>query len=240
MHPPLLSPTPVIVGHRGSPMRERENTPAAFAAAAAEGATWVELDARMSADGVVMVHHDPALPDGRALVELTAAQAEAEGIHTLAAILAGLRAGMGVDLEIKCFPGEPDYDPALPVVAACGRVVRDASPRPLFVSSFNPVVLQAWSEQGHPQPTGLLTVGMRLEDCLEEAGDVGASILCPGLDSAGLDADGIAMAHGAGTQVMVWTVDDPTRARDLARAGVDALCTNDPAGIVAAVGPPAG
>jgi glycerophosphoryl diester phosphodiesterase len=40
--------------------------------------------------------------------------------------------------------------------------------------------------------------------------------------------------HGRGLEVMVWTVDDPGRALELAGAGVDAICTNDPSGIVQA------
>jgi glycerophosphoryl diester phosphodiesterase len=34
---------------------------------------------------------------------------------------------------------------------------------------------------------------------------------------------------------MVWPVDDPVRAVELAAVGVDALCTNDPAELVQAL-----
>jgi glycerophosphoryl diester phosphodiesterase len=36
--------------------------------------------------------------------------------------------------------------------------------------------------------------------------------------------------------MMVWTVDDPERMRELASAGVDGLITNDPALAVATLG----
>ncbi|HVY16766.1 MAG TPA: glycerophosphodiester phosphodiesterase [Rhodopila sp.] len=51
-------------GHRGARALFPENTLEGFVAAAALGVTAFELDVGMTADGVVVVHHDPALnPD---------------------------------------------------------------------------------------------------------------------------------------------------------------------------------
>lgn len=53
-----------IQGHRGARALFPENTLEGFRAAAALGVTAFELDVGMTADGVVVVHHDPALnPD---------------------------------------------------------------------------------------------------------------------------------------------------------------------------------
>ncbi len=53
-----------IIGHRGARGRFPENTLEGFRAAIASGVTRFELDAGMSADGFVVVHHDVALnPD---------------------------------------------------------------------------------------------------------------------------------------------------------------------------------
>ena len=49
------------VGHRGFPQRFPENTLPGLVAAAEAGAAFVELDVQISADGVPMVFHDPAL-----------------------------------------------------------------------------------------------------------------------------------------------------------------------------------
>lgn len=49
------------VGHRGFPQRYPENTLRGLVAAAEAGASFVELDVQISADGVPMVFHDPAL-----------------------------------------------------------------------------------------------------------------------------------------------------------------------------------
>ena len=49
------------IAHRGEPVGERENTLPAFAAAVALGADMVELDLRLTSDGVVVVLHDQTL-----------------------------------------------------------------------------------------------------------------------------------------------------------------------------------
>ncbi|HET9425615.1 MAG TPA: glycerophosphodiester phosphodiesterase, partial [Gemmatimonadaceae bacterium] len=49
------------IGHRGAPRRYLENTLPAFTEAVRLGADAVELDVHVTADGQVVVHHDPAL-----------------------------------------------------------------------------------------------------------------------------------------------------------------------------------
>ncbi len=46
--------------------------------------------------------------------------------------------------------------------------------------------------------------------------------------SAAAPVAAIDACHARGLRVNVWTVDDPSEARELARAGVDALITNVP------------
>ena len=52
---------PRIVGHRGAAALAPENTLAGFRKAAEAGAEMVELDAKLSADGIVICHHDNVL-----------------------------------------------------------------------------------------------------------------------------------------------------------------------------------
>ncbi len=49
---------PLVVGHRGVPLLHQENTLAGFRRAVALGVPAVELDVRMTADGVLVVFHD--------------------------------------------------------------------------------------------------------------------------------------------------------------------------------------
>src|ERR1041384_8836764 len=54
-------PRPVIIAHRGASARAPENTIASFELAVAQGAEAIELDVKLSADGHVIVHHDPTV-----------------------------------------------------------------------------------------------------------------------------------------------------------------------------------
>src|SRR3954463_10768298 len=56
--------SPLRIAHRGMPRREPENTLPSFAAALAAGAQGIELDVHATADGVLVVHHDPVTRDG--------------------------------------------------------------------------------------------------------------------------------------------------------------------------------
>ena len=51
----------LVLGHRGSPLRERENTIPSFLRALQEGADGVELDVRVTKDKVLVVSHDNSL-----------------------------------------------------------------------------------------------------------------------------------------------------------------------------------
>src|SRR5512143_222647 len=51
-------PRPVIFGHRGACAHAPENTLASFQMAFEQGADAIELDAKLSADGKVVVMHD--------------------------------------------------------------------------------------------------------------------------------------------------------------------------------------
>lgn len=235
---PIFAPVPVVVGHRGAPRRAAENTVAAFHAAAEDGATWVELDARRTADDRLAVIHDPVDGQGRAVIEQTAAELAAQGIALLDEVLAALPDGLGVDIELKNLPGEPDFDEEQRLAALVADVLRPLrGTRPLVVSSFNPLARQAFREALPGVPVAqLIPPGMSLAEGIELGAQFGAADgVFPHGSAPDLDAATLTAAHERGLSVMVWTVDDPADALRLVRAGVDALCTNDAAGIVAAL-----
>src|SRR3954462_8175018 len=72
-------PTFQRIGHRGAPTEFAENTLPSFRQAFARGADAIELDVHTTADGVVVVHHDPVLPStGAGMARPIAALAWAE------------------------------------------------------------------------------------------------------------------------------------------------------------------
>src|SRR6476659_5012714 len=110
--PPLSTITmhrpPLRIAHRGMPRRERENTLPSFAAALAAGAQGIELDVHATADGMVVVHHDPITSEG---VEIAAARwndlnraegpAGAVAIPSLASVCALVAERAELFVEIK-------------------------------------------------------------------------------------------------------------------------------------------
>jgi len=192
---------------------------------------------RRCADGVLVVHHDPFTADGTALVDLRADALAARGMWSLPEVLARLPEGLGVDLEVKNLPGEPDYDEAHTVVDLLDPVLRPViGGRPLMTSSFNPLTVQRLREVLDPVPTGFLHgPGLGLHAAADFALQLGAAVLCPHVEASPLDAESIGAVREAGLAVMVWVVDDPDDAIRLAEAGVDALCTNEPRRLVDAL-----
>lgn len=229
--------SPAVVGHRGAPRVAPENTSESFRAAADAGASWVELDARRTADGQVVVIHDPVTSDGVPVVSRTLADARAAGLESLAEVLAALPPGLGADIELKNLPGEPDYDDEQRLAALVAEaLVPLMGSRPLVASSFHPLALVAVRERLPELPLGLLTVPtLALSSGIDLALEFGADAVFAHVSAPDLSPVVIADAHERGLAVMVWTVDDLGEARRLAEAGVDALCTNDPAGLYTAV-----
>ena len=61
MHRFYIAPRPLVFAHRGGAGLAPENTLAAFQHGLALGADGLEVDVRLSKDGVVVVHHDARL-----------------------------------------------------------------------------------------------------------------------------------------------------------------------------------
>lgn len=224
-------PRPAVVGHRGAPADAPENSPEAFAAAATAGATWVELDARFSSDGIVVVHHDPQTDDGVPLGERTAAELHEVGVWRLDTILDGLPAELGVDVEVKNAPIEPGYheDGSLARTVA-SMVGHRMEQRRFCTSSFNPYDVAEMAGALPDVPAGqLYQDSLPTESAIAIAREHGARILCAPV--GGLDRDGLLAAHAAGLEVLVWTVNDLDHAMSLADWGVEAICTDDPQGL---------
>lgn len=242
---------PLVVAHRGSSAEHPENTLPAFEAAVREGADVVELDVRLTADGVPVVLHDldvSVATDGQGLVhELTLAEvkrldaSKGQGprveVPTLREALELLSGRVAVDIEIKNLPGEPSFDS--PREAAAARVVEaleDVGFRgPVVVTSFNHVTIRRIRQLAPHLPTGLLTVPVvDPRSALRLAVDGGHAFVLPEARAV-LEAGEafVREAHGQGVRVGTWTVDDPAVLERLFGMGVDAVATNRPSVAVA-------
>jgi glycerophosphoryl diester phosphodiesterase len=231
---------PLVLGHRGASHAQPENTLAAFAEARELGADGVELDVRRTADGRLVVHHDPHV-DGFGLIfdaEFAALRATHPDIPTLAEAL-DTCSGMIVNAEIKCLPWEPDADtPDRAVVHAVVDLLGErAVASDIIASSFDLGAVDAIRADAPEFTTGWLTSGQAVATAAAIAIERGHAWLNPDRASA-LQAGPaeIADARGSGLRVSVWTVDEPGDIVTLADAGVDAIITNVPDVALATLG----
>lgn len=228
----------IVCGHRGGrgPGWPPENSLAAFERAIAEGAEALELDARLTADGAVVVLHDPSLArvtggaDTREIGEvgareLSRVRIEGHAIPTLdeALELAGRRAI--VNVEIKS-----DRPRRGALTLAALRVIARARGE-VVVSSFHPGVCALvravvpalevgflTAQGAYPSPHSLWPRLPRLVSAIHVE-DVEAT------------EARLAAVAAAGMRPVVWTVNDEARARLLARWGARWIITDRPAAI---------
>ena len=213
-----------IIAHRGASAAFPENTVEAFRGARGLGASWVELDVRRTADGRLAVHHDAHLSDGRAIVELRAAELPSR-VPSLAEALDAC-APLGVNVEIKNSPNDVDFDATAALVEPVIADIRAGSVE-VLVSSFHAPTLDRVRAVDPSIETGQLTFDLSDPPrTVQRAVAAGHAALHP-FDvtvTPGL----VELAHEAGLRLNVWTVDDPTRMVALAEMGVDGIVTNVP------------
>lgn len=222
----------LVIAHRGAGPAgpEPENTLAAFEAAVDLGADGVELDVRQSADGHLVVHHDPGLESGQAISDLPAGRLPSS-IPSLGEALDACGSVI-VNIELKSSPLEPGFDPQEPVAAETARLLNrrvaedKSNPGSLVVSSFSLPAMAAFSAEAPAIETAWLAG-------IESAGtDLVATCQKAGMDGLHpsnwlVDENLVEAAQAAGLAVRVWTVNDHDRLVQLGGFGVEAVITNE-------------
>jgi glycerophosphoryl diester phosphodiesterase len=230
---------PLLWGHRGTRQGAPENTLVAFERALALGADGVELDVRLSADGEVVVLHDPDL-ERVAGVALSAAQASADALsrHDLGggarvprlvdAMSRVLDAGALLNVELKS--DVPDAGALVAAVAARVAALPPPQRARVLLSSFDAAMCRALNAALPEVAVALLMtrVPAPLPAALSEL---------PAAHPRGdrLDAAAMARLREAGLGVNAWTVNGAEEARRLSQLGVDGLITDDAGALISAL-----
>ena len=213
-----------VLAHRGASKARRENTIDAFRLAAELGSDAVELDVRRTADGLLVVHHDAHLADGRAIVDVGAADLPSH-IPDLDAALDACN-GMWVNVEIKNDPQDPDFDPTDSIA---DRTIATLSERGeddrWLISSFRLETVDRCKALAAGIRTAWLVMVVP-DDVIATMVSRGHAALHPWV--AMLARSHIDVCHGAGIEVNTWTCDDPQRMAELVEWGIDGICTNRP------------
>ena len=204
------------------------------------GADAVELDVRRSGDGHLVVHHDPALSDGRAIVAVPRVELPGH-IPDLTDALDDC-GSMWVNVEIKNDPTEPDFDPTDDFAEEVARALTlRSTPGRFLVSSFRRETIDRFRSVAPDIATAFLTADPHLVDgatvrdaLLDSLVAAGHAAIHPWFGFA--TPQFVAAAHQRGIAVNVWTCDSPDDMRALIAAGVDGICTNVPDVALAVVG----
>jgi glycerophosphoryl diester phosphodiesterase len=213
-----------VLAHRGASKAARENTIEAFHLAATLGSDAVELDVRRTADGVLVVHHDPYVAGGQAIVSLRAPDLPTYVPRLDDALDACI--GMWVNVEIKNDPHDPDFDPtdsiADQTVAALSERGEDDR---WLISSFRLETIDRCRSLAAHVRTAWLVMDVP-DDVIATMVSRGHAALHPWVGT--LRQSHIDVCHGAGIEVNTWTCDDPQRMSELIDWGIDGICTNVP------------
>ncbi|MEG8280506.1 glycerophosphodiester phosphodiesterase [Streptomyces sp. AHA2] len=217
-----MTPVPVAVAHRGDPYRFRENTVASLRSALDRGADAVEIDVRLTRDGVPVLLHDATLKrlweHERPLHALSADEVRGltgGGVPALAEALAAT-GGHRVLIDL---PGSPDVRAVRRVMdvvresGAADRVYYCAgADAMLAVRAADPAaeIALTWTTLAPPRPVLLDAIRPRW-----------LNYRFPLVDR--LLAERV---HAGGHLLSVWTPDTRRSMRRVLEAGVDSITTN--------------
>lgn len=211
----------LIVGHRGNPVAHPENSIAGILSAR-EHADMAEIDIRPTADRRLALSHDP-VHHGRVIVEHPLA--DFPDLGTLDGLL-GVVGEFPLNIEIKNWPDDPDFDSEFGFALDVGRRARSID----LITCFHWPTVAAVRRAGTDAATGVLVDrGGDLEAALTTARTEGHQAIAPHWT---LMDDAVGVVEAAGDiDVNVWTVNNEDVARRLIAAGVNAIITDDPAGM---------
>ncbi|CNI78400.1 MULTISPECIES: glycerophosphodiester phosphodiesterase [Yersinia] len=232
-------PYPPIVAHRGGGALAPENTLAAIEVGARHGHKMIEFDAKLSQDGQIFLLHDDTLErtsngwgvagdlPWEKLIQLDAGdwyspEFRGERLPLLSEVAARCaQYGMAANIEIKPTRGAEVVTGRV-IALAAGQLWQDQAIPPLL-SSFSFDALAAAQQAAPELPRGLLL----------DKWDDNWPVLTQQLDCVSLHinhkqltAERVAQLKAAGLRILVYTVNQPTRAQELLNWGVDCICTD--------------
>lgn len=248
-HPLLDAGRRLVVGHRGNRAHAPENTLPAFAEAVALGVDALELDVRLSADGEVIVLHDPTVDrttDGTGA-------AAALPYRALAALDAGHRFSTdggrttpwrGRDARIPRLADVLAVFPATPLLieikvaeaaAPLRRVIEAAGAEGrCIVESFVHASKAPFAGSAVPVGASRRDLTRLLPWALAGAAPATLPFAFMAIPTSyvGLPlpvAGFVRATHAHRAPVHCWTINDPREAERLWQAGVTAIISDDPA-----------
>jgi glycerophosphoryl diester phosphodiesterase len=250
LHPFLDRPGPVAIAHRGGAGEAPENTLEAFGRAVALGYCYLETDAHVSRDGVVLAFHDSRLDDktdrtgaiaALSIAEVEAADAgyvfSADGGRSFPFRGRGVRIPRLEELLLRWPEARVNIDPK---ADACVEPLAALIDR---LGAWGRVGIGAFSDRRIRRVRALSRGRACTSMGPRAVASARAAALCGLMPRAGADcvqvplrrgripivtAGFVRAAHRAGLPVHVWTVNTESSMHDLLDLGVDGIMTDRP------------
>jgi len=249
-----------VHGHRGARALRPENTIPAFEYAIAQGVDVLELDLGVTKDGVVVVSHDAFLkapvctgPKEKAVIyEHTLAELRqwdcgavrnpqfarqltipGTRIPTLDEVLAlASKGSFKFNMETKIDPREPalTVGPAEFVQRVLAVIRKHKLEKRVILQSFDFRTLHEMKKLAPEIELSALYSGPA-KDFVAIAKEAGAPLISP--EHRLVTPEQVQAAHAANLKVIPWTANESADWDRLIAAGVDAIITDDPAGLIA-------
>ncbi len=235
---------PLVFAHRGYHVGNgiSENSLGAFQAAVDLGVDSLELDVHRTRDGVMVVHHDPDLEDGRKLADLDYAELpplpDGQQIPRLAQVAdlarrTGIR--MSVELKEEGYERAAAFELASHVPMSQVELISFSRKSIAEIEQFDPAIrtglleprLPVWLRNSAFYPAALWVMDkLDWHPSLRAAAKVGADFVS--VEHRMATDKFVAAAHERSLPVMAWTVDDTARMAELVQNGVDGIVTDRP------------
>lgn len=222
---------PIAFAHRGASGYAPENTLEAFALALRQGATGLESDAWLAADGIaVLVHNRTVRPPGRRIdvTRTRAADLARWGVPTLAELYGACGAGFELSLDLE------QREVAFPVLraaeaaGAAGRLWACHDDLGLLAElrAASAAVRLVCSTRPRRIPEGIAAR-------IEWLARLGVDAL--NMHWRDWTADRVKRCHAAGIAAFGWDAQEPTAMARLVGFGIDAIYSDYPDRLVATI-----
>ncbi len=241
--------TPIILAHRGDLTHAPENTLASFAQALQKGADGVELDAKLTSDGQVIVIHDTTVDrttNGKGRIQSHSLESirqldagtwfnekfSGEKVPLLEEVFELIGKDKLINIELTNYATPRDGL----VVKVCELIKRHNNQKQIIFSSFFPSNLKIAANTLPGTPRGLLAMSGWMGVWARSFGFMFGDYQALHPHISNISQQQVQRVHRIKRRVHVWTANTTAEINQLKEWGVDGIFTDDPHTAVRALG----